>query len=188
MPKLDPSKNSVEMEPFAHSRSYSEPRLGFKSFVHELAVENSSGISPQQQHIADLEKALAANYRDFQAANRTCEELRAQLSSTEKQFAALQARNAANEQSVIVLQDRLDKLLESQVTAEKYQTNSADAASPEVHLSPCLRVDRFLRLPYIITNLITTPKICCNAFGIFVWRCVGLHAYLYFLLLSALCV
>lgn len=135
VPKLDPSKNSVEMEPFAHSRSYSEPRLGFKSFVHELAVENSSGISPQQQHIADLEKALAANYRDFQAANRTCEELRAQLSSTEKQFAALQARNAANEQSVIVLQDRLDKLLESQVTAEKYQTNSADAASPEASIS-----------------------------------------------------
>lgn len=96
------------------------------------ALETANGVDrvESQQEIAELESVLAVKIGDLEAANQMCEELSVKLAAAENQFAALQSRNAANEKSVIMLQERLDKLVESQEKAEE-QIPEAEVYEPE---------------------------------------------------------
>ena len=86
-----------------------------------------------QQRIAELEDALATKSRELEAAYQMCEELSMKLTVAENQLPALQSRNAANEQSVITLQDRLDKLLETHENIPEAEEHIPEAdTTPEV--------------------------------------------------------
>ena len=90
-------------------------------------------IPEYQQQFAGLEDALAVKTRELEAANQMCEELSKKLTVAEEQFSALLSRNAANELSVITLQDRLDKLLESHENIPEAEEHIPEAiAVPEV--------------------------------------------------------
>lgn len=110
-------------------RSQSLSRLGVKGAAQESATMNASNGSESQQ-ILGLESALELKTRDLEAANQMCEELSSKLTAAENQFAALQSRNSANEHSVVLLQERLDRLLESQEKADG-EIPEAEVYDPE---------------------------------------------------------
>jgi hypothetical protein len=119
---LGPSLNgdSVDMERrLVRSLLQSESRFGFNG-AQETASMNGTG----------LESALAAKIEGLEVATQMCEELRTKLTAAENQLTAIQSRDAANEQSVITLQERLDKLLESQEKADE-QIPEAEVYEPE---------------------------------------------------------
>jgi len=104
------------MERIVHSASQSESRLGFDG--------------AQETATAELQSTLAEKTRDLEVANQMCEELSVKLTDAENQLAAMESRNSANEQSVVTLQERLEKLLESQVEADE-QIPEAEVYEPE---------------------------------------------------------
>jgi len=113
----DDLQKSVDTERVVHSRSQSESRLGFNG--------------AQETATAEFEIALAEKTRDLEVANRMCEELSAKLTAAENQLASMDSWNAANEQFAITLQERLDKLLESQEKAHE-QIPEAEVYEPEI--------------------------------------------------------
>lgn len=111
----------AETERLVHCRSRSDSTV------------TSPDIPENQQQTAGLGDALAAKSRELEAANQICEELSMKLTVAENQFSALQSRNAANEQSVITLQDRLDKVLESHENIPEAEEHIPDeVTAPEV--------------------------------------------------------
>lgn len=94
-----------------------ELRLGFnEAQEEETATENGTQSLVQTD---GFESGLGGNSGELEVANQMCEELRTKLIAAENQLFAMQSRNAANEHSVITLQERLDKLLESQEKADE---------------------------------------------------------------------
>ena len=110
----------IEMERLAESQSQSNSVSGSEHTTETaLVVFGAADDSAHQLRIANLEEALAAKDRDLEAANEMCRDLSTKLAVAEEQLTALQNRNAANEQAVIGLQDRLDSLLDSQSNPEE---------------------------------------------------------------------
>lgn len=112
----DSLQKFVDTERIVHSASQSESRLGFDG-----ARESAT---------AELESTLAEKTRDLEVANRMCEELSVKLTAAENQLAAMESQNSVNEQSIVTLQERLEKLLESQEEADG-QIPEAEVYEPE---------------------------------------------------------
>lgn len=105
-----------------------ELRLGFNEAQEEETATENGTHSLEQSNA--FESVLGGASGELQVANQMCEELRTKLIAAENQLVAMQSRNAANEQSVITLQERLDKLLESQEKADE-QIPEAEVYEPE---------------------------------------------------------
>ena len=109
----------IEMERLAESQSHSHSVSSSDHTTAETAlVFGAADDSNHHLRITALEDALAAKDTDLEAANQISHNLSQKLTLAEDQLLTLQTRNAANEHSVIELQDRLDSLLESKIAAD----------------------------------------------------------------------
>lgn len=136
MPISESSKRALSKngsQKFSLMNDFSETERLVHVPSRSESTVNGPDIPEFQQQIAGLEDALAAKSRELEEANQMCEELSVKLTAAENQYSALQSRNAANEQSVITLQDRLDNLLESHENIPEAEEHIPEAAAaPEV--------------------------------------------------------
>lgn len=107
----------AEMERLAMTEAVSHSENATATMSQEISSSLTPG--PTQKHIQELEEALQAKDRDLETktfelskANAMCREIQSKLAIAEEQLTALQARNSANELSLINLQDQLDRLNE----------------------------------------------------------------------------
>ncbi|KAG0598864.1 hypothetical protein M758_12G106800 [Ceratodon purpureus] len=130
----------IEMERLAESQSHSHSVSGSDHTTVESALMfGAADESNNQLRIAGLEEALAVKDRDLEAANEMCHDLSRKLAVAEEQLVVLQNKNAANEQSVIDLQDRLDSLLEKQANPrESVDEEVAITVRKLVHITEAL--------------------------------------------------
>jgi chromosome segregation ATPase len=109
----------IEMERLAESQSHSHSVSSSDHTTAETAlVFGAADDSNHHLRITALEDALVAKDTDLEAANQISHNLSQKLTLAEDHLLTLQTRNAANEHSVIELQDRLDSLLESKIAAD----------------------------------------------------------------------
>lgn len=120
----------IEMERLANSQSRSQSGADSEITMETASVNGlEAPASHLQQQILGLEDTLATKDRALESANQLCQELRTKISTTEEQLSLLQTRNAANEECVISLQERLDRLLETQEEEPKGRTSISDTES-----------------------------------------------------------
>jgi len=81
--------------------------------------------------IQELEGALASTRQELDLANTTICDLNVKLTTTEEQLTALQARNSANEDLLIKLQNQLNHLNEIQLGMEKAAGNRPPVVFPD---------------------------------------------------------
>jgi hypothetical protein len=81
--------------------------------------------------IQELEGALASTRQELDLANTTICDLNVKLATTEEQLTALQARNSANEDLLIKLQNQLNRLNEIQLGMEKAAGNRPPVVFPD---------------------------------------------------------
>jgi hypothetical protein len=81
--------------------------------------------------IQELEGALASTRQELDLANTTISDLNVKLATTEEQLTAFQARNSANEDLLIKLQNQLNRLNEIQVGMEKAAGNRPLVVFPD---------------------------------------------------------
>ncbi|KAG0629003.1 hypothetical protein M758_1G069500 [Ceratodon purpureus] len=149
MPISESSKRALSKngsQKFSLMNDFSETERLVHVPSRSESTVNGPDIPEFQQQIAGLEDALAAKSRELEEANQMCKELSVKLTAAENQYSALQSRNAANEQSVITLQDRLDNLLESHENIPEAEEHIPEAAAaPEFQLELAAAVKSVLQ-------------------------------------------
>lgn len=121
--------NGLGMECLAPYGLQSEPR---SDNLYENGYLNYPHISKCQQQILGLRNPKTANDRKFDSTNVVNEKPSTKLTAAEGQFSS-NTRNAENAESSKILQDGLDRLLNSLREAQVHLTPSAKVSTP-IHL------------------------------------------------------